>query len=333
MKNRIERKKKSQQRKLRQEEHLRQSLAGAEDLIASSRLAMERVLGDVQKVLEGHEFANDDELNRFLSKLTGTGLEKRLAGQVEKDPARQAQDLAYQAMEAETASQAVGLARKAVALDPDCVDALAVIARETAQSLPEAIALLTQAVEAGERSLGANFFEENKGHFWGILETRPYMRARHELAGLLRSAGRLSESIRHIEAILELNPNDNQGVRDDLLGCYLSTGNLEGARRLLKRYEEDCSAVFGWGRVLERYLSGDIKAASQELKRARADNRYAEAYLTGKKRVPRRPPDFYSFGDESEAICCAILLADAWKRHPQAIEWLTSAGKSKSVTA
>jgi hypothetical protein len=30
-------------------------------------------------------------------------------------------------------------------------------------------------VAAGERSLGPKAFEEDAGHFWGILETRPYM--------------------------------------------------------------------------------------------------------------------------------------------------------------
>jgi len=42
-----------------------------------------------------------------------------------------------------------------------------------------------------------------------------------ELAQLLRGAGRAEDAICHFEALLELNPNDNQGVRDILLGCYL----------------------------------------------------------------------------------------------------------------
>lgn len=323
-----QRKKKREQRKLRLEEHRQQTPAELDDLVMSSRFAMERVLGDVQKAMERQDFANEGELNRFLSKLTGPGLQRRLAGSVGKDPKRQAQELAYEAMEARTQSRAVTLARQALALDPDCVDALALVARETASSPEEYIERLSKAVEAGERSLGANFFRENKGHFWGLLETRPYMRARHELAGILATAGRTAEAMGHLEAMLELNPNDNQGVRDTLLGHYLSAEDLERARRLLKQYEEDCSAVFNWGRVLERCLSADNKAASRELQQAREDNSHVEAYLTGEKEIPRRLPDYYSPGAESEAIHCAVWLREAWRRHPQAVEWLQGTRKS-----
>src|SRR5439155_1134639 len=84
--------------------------------------------------------------------------------------------------------------------------------------------------------------EESKGHFWGMLEARPYMRARQQLADLLLDAGRVSEAIGHFEALLALNPNDNQGVRDILLGCYLAGDDLDGARRLLRVYDEDAGA-------------------------------------------------------------------------------------------
>ena len=77
------------------------------------------------------------------------------------------------------------------------------------------------------------------------------MRTRAHLAELLRQTGRPAEAIGHFEALLELNPNDNQGNRDPLLGCYLAAGNLEGARRLLEDYREAGLAVFAWGRVLD----------------------------------------------------------------------------------
>jgi tetratricopeptide (TPR) repeat protein len=172
--------------------------------------------------------------------------------------------------------------------------------------------------------MGADFFRENKGHFWSMLETRPYMRARYELADLLQATGRTSEAIRHFEAMLELNPNDNQGVCDDLLGLYLATDNLEGARRLLREYEEDDSAVFTWGRALERYLSGDQEGAMRALKQARKSNPYVNGYLSGKKRLPPDVPATYSYGSEDEAVLCADTLRGAWWRHPQAVQWLKS---------
>jgi tetratricopeptide (TPR) repeat protein len=237
-------------------------------------------------------------------------------------PREQAQELAYEAMEADTPAQAARLVEKALDLDPDCVDAIVSLAGLTADSREELVQLLEQAVAAGERSLGKDFFDKNKGRFFGIMETRPYMRARAGLASTLQRLGRIDEAIRHNEALVELNPNDNQGIRDVLLGQYLLTGNLEGARRLFKQYEGDSSAVFAWSRVLERFLSGNLEEAALALREARSDNRHVAAYLTGKKKLPARLPEAYSPGQESEAIVCAVEIGEAWKRQPQALEWL-----------
>src|SRR5438876_1676107 len=153
----------------------------------------------------------------FLARLAGPGLKEALKKVPSLSPQQEAQELAYRAMEAPTHKRALTLAQQARARDPDCVDALVTLAAASARSVEDLIAGLEKAVEVGERSLGAKCFEENKGHFWGMLETRPYMRARQQLADLLLDAGRVSEAIGHFEALLALNPNDNQGVRDILL--------------------------------------------------------------------------------------------------------------------
>jgi tetratricopeptide (TPR) repeat protein len=192
-----------------------------------------------------------------------------------------------------------------------------------AGSRQEQVKLLEQAVAAAERRLGGqSYFEEIRGNFWGILETRPYMRARAALADILRGEGRLGEAVGHYEALLGLNPNDNQGLRDVLLGCYFMADDLEGARRLLEQYREDGSAIFGYGRVLERFLAGDREGAARARQDARQANPHVEAYLTSRKRLPCRPPEWCSPGDDNQAAHCAIYLADAWRRHAGAVAWL-----------
>jgi tetratricopeptide (TPR) repeat protein len=148
------------------------------------------------------------------------------------------------------------------------------------------------------------------------------MRARQQLADLLLDQGRVAEAIHHFEALLALNPNDNQGVRDMLLGCYLAGDDLDGARRLLREYKEDDGAVFNWGRTLERVLCADFQGAEQVLQHARSHNRFVELYLTGKKKLPRSMPDSYSFGSEEEALICIECLGEAWAVHPEALIWL-----------
>ena len=123
----------------------------------------------------------------------------------------QAQDLMYEAFEARGRHRAA-LARQALTISPDCADAYLLLAEETASSAEDARELLEQGVAAGERALGPEPFAD-VGHFWGILETRPYMRARAALAETLWALGRREEAVEHHRDLLRLNPNDNQGLR------------------------------------------------------------------------------------------------------------------------
>jgi len=86
----------------------------------------------------------------------------------------------------------------------------------------EQIDILRNLVVRAEKNLGADF-KEFKGHFWGFHETRPYMRARGNLAQLLVSEGRFDEAITEHEAMLELNLGNNQGVRYEWMSCYRLT--------------------------------------------------------------------------------------------------------------
>ncbi len=305
--------------------------------LPASRFAAEQVLRDVQRAIAGKDFASIEELNAYLAALAGPGLQQSLGDTAPLSPREEAQELAYAAMEAKTKERARTLARRALAKDPDCVDALVIMTGIEAKSPKQAIAGLQKALTAGERSLGAEFFKENKGHFWGLVETRSYMRARVELAELLHMEGLNLDAIQHYEALLELNPGDNQGVRYPLLGLYLTVGNLEGARKLLREFEDDAMATFAWGRALERVLSGDLAGASVALGIARRENRFLEHYLTGQKEMPSQLPDSYSLGSEEEAIVCLDNIGPAWVEHPDAVLWMVrqllaeEASKKKEV--
>jgi tetratricopeptide (TPR) repeat protein len=277
---------------------------------------------DILRLLQGKDFGSLEQMNKYLATLTGGGLQEALVDALPPTPKEEAQELAWQAMEAASEAQARKLARRALAKDADCVDAILVLTGLDANSPKQAIEGLQKAVAAGERSLGAAFFRENKGHFWGLLETRPYMRARQELADVMRDVGLLQDAIAHFKAMLELNPNDNQGVRDPLLGLYLQTGNLDGAGRLLKRYERDGSATFAWGRVLERVLARDLESASRLLKSARKENRFVELYMTAQRPFPAEMPESYTMGSAEEALISLESLAPAWTAHPEAMMWL-----------
>ena len=282
---------------------------------------MKAAMRQLEKLMESSGMIAPGDMNALLTSLQAPSVLDGLSD-AEADARHEAQELAFDAMEAESEAEARKLAKRALRKDPDCVDALVVLAGIESDSPRKMIEALQKAVAAGERSLGADFIRENTGHFWGLIETRPYMRAMAQLAGLLKDAGLNADAAKCYEKILSLNPNDNQGVRDPLLGLYLATDNLAGARKLLKDYEEDSMANFAWGRVLERFLSADLAGATAAIKTARKENRHVELYLSGQKGLQKALPDMYSPGSDEEAVLVLENMSIAWAEHKKAVFWL-----------
>jgi hypothetical protein len=51
-------------------------------------------------------------------------------------------------------------------------------------------------------------------------------------------------------------------------------------------------------------------------------NKHVPLYLLGRKKLPRNLPDYYSLGDNNEAIMYACGNLAAWNSTPGALEWL-----------
>lgn len=249
------------------------------------------------------------------------GMQCRTAG----NDLDRAQDKAFEAMEATTRRRRLALAQEALAISPLCADAHLILARE-AKTPQDALALYKHAAEAGAQALGETAFKDDVGHFWGLLETRPYMRARHELARASWEAGERDEAVRHYQDMLLLNPNDNQGIRYSLVHALLELGREKEAADLLRRYKDDASAAWAWSRALLAFRrTGDGPPVRKALSRAVESNPHVPAYLLGRKALPRILPDFIGMGDEDEAVAYVHDAAGAWTAALGARSWLESA--------
>nr|WP_239094054.1 tetratricopeptide repeat protein [Bacillus sp. B15-48] len=234
-----------------------------------------------------------------------------------------AQELLFDALEA-TGSKRRKLAKEALKLYPDSPEAYTILA-DLEMNPVKAEELLLKAIEVGEKELGQGFFEENKGHFWGIVSTRPYMRAKYNYALLLQDIEKTKAAIKHYEELLELNPNDNQGVRYDLFTALVEKGLLKKAEELLNRYNEDMSASGSYNRVLIEFLqNGATSRAKQLLQKAKRQNPYVPKYLVGKKAIPLYLPNSYQPGDEAEAIIYADQHLDLWHNNRKLMDWLVA---------
>lgn len=292
--------------------------------VQSSRRAMEKSFADVGAILSQQNFSSLEEANNFLQNLMASGGVPRRRAET---PLEQAQDLMYGAWDAARPVDRVRLAREALRISPDCADAYVLLAEETAHGPKEAAELYAKGVAAGERALGKDFFGENAGHFWGIIETRPYMRARMGLAYALWALGKRQEAIDHLWEMLRLNPGDNQGVRYVLLTWILEQGEEASVQTLLDRYQDDGAALWLYGSALHAFRAEGDSAAARKLRlAAKEQNPHVPGYLLGQKRVPRELPETIGFGDEREAVYCAAELLSSWKKTPGALAWLASAG-------
>jgi len=240
-------------------------------------------------------------------------------------PLDMAEEIVAEAWMSENARRRKALARKALAVSPDCVDAYVLLAAE-APSPEEARSLLEEAIMVGERVLGPQAFQEDVGEFWGLIETRPYMRAREMLASCLWRLGDREAAIAHYRELLRLNPNDNQGIRYLLARCFLETGQDEELTRLLASYADDASAVWMYTAVLLAFRQkGATVANEKKLAKALEANPFVPDYLLGRRRLPRRMPDLIGMGDESEAVDYAAAHKVLWEQTPGALDWLRHA--------
>jgi tetratricopeptide (TPR) repeat protein len=234
----------------------------------------------------------------------------------------EAQNLIYDAWES-SPSRAVKLARQALEISTDCADAYVLLADLEAATIRERIELLRQGVAAGSRALGKRFFKENVGHFWGMVESRPFMRAMGALANLHWETGQGDEAIELWREMLRLNPNDNLGLRYLPLSCLLELNRDEEAEELLKCYAGDFSADWSYGEALLAFRSGgDTPSPRRKLSAAQKQNPHVLPYLLGLKKIPKRQPEYISPGDETEAISYVARSSAGWAKTPGALEWL-----------
>jgi tetratricopeptide (TPR) repeat protein len=282
--------------------------------------SMEKLMSDISRLLEEQEFATMEEANAFLQELMESG--QPIPSREPETPLEQAQELVYEAWDTGNRRKRVKLAKEALAISEDCADAYVILAEDSARSPEKAMEYYEAGVRAGERALGPEAFDELEGHFWGITETRPYMRARQGLAFLLWEMGQRSEAIDHYRDMLRLNPSDNQGIRYVLLACLLEEDSDTEAEQLLHSYDEPTATWLYSNALLAYRKYGPTRKTTKQLIDALKHNPHVPGYLLGQRSMQGDLPGYVGFGDESEAMYYAAECAHLWYRQAGALDWL-----------
>ena len=252
------------------------------------------------------------------------GILSAIGGRAAGDALATAQQIMYEAWSKANPRARIALAHKALAISNECADAYVLLAETAAKTTEEALEFFRKGVAAGERALGPKGFKEYAGHFWGFLETRPYMRARAGLAAALNAFGEVDAAISHYNDMLRLNPNDNQGIRYVLARCLMKRNEVKALNDLFKKYDGDCSAIWLYSRALVVFREDERGSgkADELIRKALRANKFVLAFLTDNEKTKPPVTGYLTMGGEDEAAHYVEEWGFDWLTTPGAIEWL-----------
>ncbi|VAX29818.1 hypothetical protein MNBD_IGNAVI01-2786 [hydrothermal vent metagenome] len=295
----------------------------------SSIKSTEKLLSKITKELEKQNFKSEEELQKYLEEHF-MGKEPDFNDDFVSANSDKAQDLVWDAWELEYSEDRVELALQALKLDENCADAYNLLAEDKAKNNLERLNYYLKATRAGKESIGEDF-EALKGEFWGFHQTRPYMRAMDGLAHTYLHMNQIKKAIDVWQKMINLNPNDNQGVRYHLIIALLETKRYKDVERLINKYEDDASAAFLYSKAFLFFHQKSKKPmATKVLIKAMQFNPYVPLYLFGLREMPEEFPEYIGFGDESEAIEYADSSVRLWGGDKKAAAWLADIHKKNA---
>ncbi|MBX7255885.1 MAG: hypothetical protein K1Y02_05955 [Candidatus Hydrogenedentes bacterium] len=274
---------------------------------------------DAKKNLKG------EELEAVLAQFETMSIDlltARAADVMAKRPAEMAQMLGTAAFATEDPDEAANLAQDALNIDPENSDALLVMA-SMEEDVNVRIPKLREAFALAERRLGTTPYATDKDDELAGIFVLPYLRASVILLVSLLEVGDTEGASQCIDHALQNDPKDLQHTRVKLLQSCLIARELDLARKVLSSYLPDDQREYDellWGRILERYLAGDIGGARDTLKLARERNPFAELYYTDDDAPDPETPEDEELDFEADRFHASIGYA--WESHPLALAWL-----------
>lgn len=224
---------------------------------------------------------------------------------------------------------AAKLFRRALAIDSRHADAhnhLGIVSLE-ARKLKAAEQHFRAAIDGSQRHLERDGAKVP----WGFLENRPYLRAMGNLALVFLEQRKWEDALSVHSQMLELNPNDNQGVRYLIGPEYLRVGDTASAIKVFESclYEEP-GCAFGLALAKIRAL-GPSAEIGEALVIGFAANRYVTPMLLGE--TWERLDAFHgtNMAEPEWADDVVVAQADLWHAVARGAELLRFWWKAPSI--
>lgn len=223
----------------------------------------------------------------------------------------QSDDLLFEAYDEPIKAKAIKLAKQALELNPNNIDAENFITKHESNTIKK-LKKYEETLNKEKANLEKenSFKKENIGIFWGLIETRPYMRTKHAYMLTLMELGRYTEAIKQGEELLKLCKNDNLGIRYLIVGLYTVLERFEECEKIYNKYSDN-STFMMFPLSIMYYKKGDYRKCKKILKEIQENNEYILNYLIGRKKFTRAKVEYfemnntYSWGSEEEAYFVA----------------------------
>ena len=247
-------------------------------------LQTEKMFKALNSFLDQQSPADKEEMNALVQQFIQRYNDQIQSGEAEDSPP-DVYDYLELADNAKTKKVKLKYIAQALELEPGNLDALVMQADAATNNPDEYYELLQPILAEGTRQLQkAGCFKDCRGDFWGVVETRPYMRVRNEIFSVLITLGRFKKAIQEGEELLKLCNNDNLGIRYRLMHLYAYTEDIKNASKLRRRFTDYEETQMLLPMCVLFYKLEDLENARTYLTRLLRQNKDAKKFFSAAAR-------------------------------------------------
>ena len=271
------------------------------DEILSGKMYLEKMLYIMEVKKGDKEYEDIEEARRELGKM----MESKGEDYTPANNEEKAQLLVYEAYDEKDIEQYRQKALDALELDDLCADAYNILGNTSTNDPDKALEYYNKAIEAFEKRYSKEYIEKEKGEFFYIIKTRPYIRA---LSGKMiahEMLGDISKAHQTAEYIMELARSDQMGARYSLLVYLIAEKDWESLGTLLSNelFDGDDSLEFIFAKSMYAFQTkGKCREALELFTALLSRNKYILRILVGEMDYqPENPVNEYAPGSVEEA--------------------------------
>jgi tetratricopeptide (TPR) repeat protein len=160
------------------------------------------------------------------------------------------------------------------------------LAFKNQRKLFESFITAEKAYMIGKTALPKEFKPGKSKLRWGIMQNRPFLRACHILGLEYQGRAQYQEAIDLYTEAQLCDENNHQGLRSLILQCRFAMRDFDGAAKLLKKYKDDWSIDFIYGKLLLAIIKDEQKRIKPLLREALEYNTHVRSEILKNKIAP-----------------------------------------------